>query len=294
MGYVLAVIGGSGLYEMDGLSHVQEVPVSTPYGEPSGPVIRGRLGDTTMLFLPRHGRGHRIAPSAINYRANICALKKLGATHLISVSAVGSMREQIAPGDLVLVDQFIDLTKHRVSTFFDEGIAAHVSFSDPVCPRMMEAVVRAHEGSEVRLHRGGTYVCIEGPQFSTRAESLVYRSWGVSVIGMTNMPEAKLAREAQLPFCTLALATDYDCWHEGEEVVTVETVVETLSRNVRFAKTLLAKVSAMLPDPRTSPAHDALAGAIITSGSIEAPVRERLAWLLDLTSKSSVDPGHQE
>ena len=282
MGQVLAVIGGSGLYEMEGLEQVQEFEVTTPFGEPSAPVVRGRLGDTTMLFLPRHGKGHVIPPSAINYRANICALKQLGATHLVSVSAVGSMKEQIAPGDLVVVDQFIDLTRKRASTFFDEGIAAHVSFAEPVCPLMAAALETSARSSGAKVHRGGTYVCIEGPQFSTKAESMLYRSWGVSVIGMTNMPEAKLAREAELPFATLALSTDYDCWHESEEAVTVDAVVAILNENVAHACKTLAAMAGRLPDATKSPAHRALSNAILTrSDRISPQVRERLGWLIN-------------
>jgi 5'-methylthioadenosine phosphorylase len=282
MGYVLAVIGGSGLYEMSGLSDVQSVEVTTPFGEPSSAVIRGRLGDTTMLFLPRHGKGHLIPPSSINYRANICALKQLGATHLLAISAVGSMKEHIAPGDLVVIDQFIDLTKKRVSTFFDEGIAAHVSFADPICPLMAEALEAAAKTTGAKVHRGGTYVCIEGPQFSTRAESLLYRSWGVSVIGMTNMPEAKLAREAELPFATLALSTDYDCWHQSEEAVTCDAVVAILGKNVVQAKKTIAAMAGSLPDPSRSPAHKALANSILSSPKhVSAEVRARLGWLIN-------------
>jgi len=281
MGYVLAVIGGSGLYALPELTHVESVELSTPFGSPSAPVMRGRLGDTAMLFLPRHGVGHRIPPSSINYRANICAMKMLGATHLLSVSAVGSMRENIHPGDLVFVDQFIDLTKRRVSTYFDEGVAAHVTFSDPVCPLMAEAAASAAETTGATVHRGGTYVCIEGPQFSTRAESMVYRSWGVSVIGMTNMPEAKLAREAELPFATLALSTDYDCWHQTEEAVSVEAVIATLNKNVEFARRTIVALASRLPDPEKSPASSALANALITSKSaIGLDAKERLGWLI--------------
>jgi 5'-methylthioadenosine phosphorylase len=283
MGNVLGVIGGSGLYDVEDLESVEEVRVATPFGAPSDAVLRGRAKgtDTTLLFLPRHGRGHRIPPSAINYRANICALKLLGATHVLAVSAVGSMREEIAPGDLVVVDQFIDLTKKRISTFFDEGIAAHVMFADPICPIMAEAVHSAAVATGQRSHKGGTYVCIEGPQFSTRAESLVYRSWGVHVIGMTNMPEAKLAREAELPFATLALSTDYDCWHASEEAVTVEAVIAVLKTNVRHAKDVVRRLATALPDVSKSPARGALAGAIMTSpGAIPDDVRTRLDWLI--------------
>src|SRR6185503_2782814 len=266
MSGVLAIIGGSGLYDVESLENVEERWVSTPYGAPSDAVIRGRMKgtDTTVLFLPRHGRGHRISPSAINYRANLCALKLLGATHVLSVSAVGSMREEIVPGDLVVVDQFIDLTKRRVSTFFDEGVAAHVAFSHPICPIMAGATFEAAKSTGARVHRGGTYVCIEGPQFSTRAESLVYRSWGVAVIGMTNMPEAKLAREAELPYATIALSTDYNCWHHSEEAVTVEMVVATLRQNVSLDKDVARRLARALPDVGKSPAQGALRGAIMT------------------------------
>ena len=277
----LAVLGGSGLYELEGLTHVEEVRVDTPYGPPSDVVVRGTIDGATILFLPRHGRGHRIPPHAINFRANVCALKKLGATHLVSVSAVGSMKEEIAPGDLVVVDQFIDLTKKRISTFFDDEIAAHVMFADPVCHHLAESLAAAAKTTGAKVHKGGTYVCMEGPQFSTRAESLVYRSWGVSVIGMTSMPEAKLAREAELPFATLALATDYDCWHESEEDVTVEAVVAVMKKNVSVAQKTLVALLRSLPDPTKSRAHNALSGAIMTAPDKISPrVKETLAWLL--------------
>ena len=283
MGGVLAVLGGSGLYDIEGLEGVEEVRVSTPFGAPSDAIVRGRLAgtDTTLLFLPRHGRGHRLSPSTINYRANICALKLLGATCVMSVSAVGSMREEIAPGDLVVVDQFIDLTKRRASTFFDEGIVAHVAFADPVCPIMAAAVHEAALTTSARVHRGGTYVCMEGPQFSTRAESLVYRSWGAAVIGMTNMPEAKLAREAELPFATLALSTDYDCWHATEAAVNVEAVIAVLKQNVTLAKQVARKLAERLPDLSASPARGALRGAIMSDPAlITEEARTRLDWLV--------------
>ena len=281
---VLAILGGSGLYDLPGLERVEEIAVDTPYGAPSDTVVRGYLGNTALLFLPRHGRGHRVPPHGINFRANVCALKKLGATHLVSVSAVGSMREAIAPGDLVVVDQYIDLTKRRVSTFFDE-IVAHVAFADPVCPELAKALSAAatsvHRKGERGVHRGGTYVCIEGPHFSTRAESLVYRSWNVSVIGMTSMPEAKLAREAELPFATLALATDYDCWHQSEEHVTVEAVLAVMRDNVDTARKAIAALAATLPDKAKSNAHAALKGAVMSDLSrVPSEARERLRWLL--------------
>jgi 5'-methylthioadenosine phosphorylase len=277
---VLAVIGGSGLYRIEGLERVEEVRVDTPYGPPSDAIVRGVLGDTTLLFLPRHGRGHRIAPHRINFRANVCALKQLGATHLVSISAVGSMREAIAPGHTVMVDQFIDLTRKRDSTFFDEGIVAHVGFADPVCAALSRSAGDAAERAGLRVHRGGTYVCIDGPQFSTRAESLLYRSWGVSVIGMTAMPEAKLAREAQLPYALIALATDYDCWHATEEAVTVDAVLAVLNQNVAGAQKTIVELARALPDPTKSPAARALGAAIVSApDDVPAAARARLPWL---------------
>jgi 5'-methylthioadenosine phosphorylase len=279
-GFTLGIIGGSGLYELPGLASAEDLLVDTPYGTPSDAVVRGRLGRTTLLFLPRHGRGHRHSPSDINYRANVCAMKKLGATHLVSVSAVGSMQESIEPGDLVIVDQFIDLTKRRKSTFFDDGIAAHVAMADPVCPLLAEATARAGEKVGAVVHRGGTYVCIEGPQFSTRAESLLYRSWGVSVIGMTNMPEAKLAREAELPYATVAIATDYDCWHRTEEAVSVSAIVAVLERGLSNTQKLLIELSASLPEREKSPAFGALSTAILTDRSSLSPSKKaELEWL---------------
>jgi len=285
MSYTLGVLGGSGLYEMDGLENVTEVAVETPFGRPSDVIVKGTLANaTTMLFLPRHGRGHRVAPHEINFRANVCALKKAGATHLVSVSAVGSMKEAIEPGHLIVPDQFVDLTKKRITTYFEDGIVGHVPFADPVCTLLAAALAGAAALSGdtgTRVHRGGSYVCIEGPQFSTRAESFIYRSWGVSVIGMTAMPEAKLAREAELPFATLALATDYDCWHEREEAVTVEAVVATMKKNVGAAKKTLAELAGMLPDPKQSIAYQATKGAVMTAPNLVTDAaRARLSWLL--------------
>jgi 5'-methylthioadenosine phosphorylase len=288
--YTLAVLGGSGLYQMDGLRDVRQLAIETPYGPPSDAIVEGHLateaGDVRMLFLPRHGRGHRLPPHAINYRANVAALKMSGATHLLSVSAVGSIREEIQPGDFVVIDQYIDLSRRRISTFFDE-IAAHVSFSDPVCDKLASALTSAaravHAKGERGVHEGGTYVCIDGPQFSTRAESLVYRSWNVSAIGMTSMPEAKLAREAELPFATLALATDYDCWHVSEEAVTVEAIVAVMRKNVDAAKQTVARLAGLLPAPETSRAYGALTGAVMThEGVASAEARKRLSWLMPL------------
>ncbi|MBX3188653.1 MAG: S-methyl-5'-thioadenosine phosphorylase [Labilithrix sp.] len=283
MSYTLGVLGGSGLYEMEGLRDVTEIEVDTPFGKPSDVLVKGTLENgTTLLFLPRHGRGHRVPPHQINYRANVYALRKSGATHLVSVSAVGSMKEEIVPGHLVVPDQFIDLTKKRITTFFEDGVAGHVPFADPVCGLVAKALGDAAERAGARVHRGGTYVCMEGPQFSTRAESRLYRTWGVSVIGMTSMPEAKLAREAELPFATLALATDYDCWHDAHDDVTVEAVVATMKKNVSVAKKTLVELSGALPDPAKSIAHGASRGAVMTApNAIDAAARARLGWLLD-------------
>jgi 5'-methylthioadenosine phosphorylase len=278
---VLGVIGGSGLYDVEGLTDVVEVRVETPYGLPSDVVVRGRLGETTLLFLPRHGRGHRLAPHEIPFRANVCAMKTLGATHLVSISAVGSMKEGIAPGDFVVADQLIDLTRRRISTFFEDGMVGHVGFADPVCAAMASALAGAAERAGARVHKGGTYVCIEGPQFSTRAESLLYRSWGVSVIGMTALPEAKLAREAELPYALLALATDYDCWHESEEDVSVEAVLAVMKQNVATARRAVGELAHALPSPASSKAVRAMAGAIMTAREAIPPATlARLDWLV--------------
>ncbi len=264
MGKTIGIIGGSGLYEMEGLEEIEEVRLSTPFGEPSDLFVRGRLGEDTLVFLPRHGRGHRIAPSEINFRANIYGMKVLGVEWIISVSAVGSMREEIRPGDIVVPDQFFDRTMGRPSTFFGNGIVAHVGFADPVCPDLSEVLYKSGKALDIPIHRGGTYICIEGPQFSTRAESRIYRSWGVDVIGMTNLPEAKLAREAEICYATLALATDYDCWHESEEDVTVEAILETLQRNVSNAKAIIREAVRRIRNERSCKCATALKDAIVT------------------------------
>lgn len=262
----VGVIGGSGLYEMEGLESVEEHEVTTTYGDPSDKVVSGRIGETRMLFLPRHGRGHRFPPHQINYRANLLALKQLGAEQVISVSAVGSMKESIAPGDMVVVDQFIDRTRNRPSTFFEDlGVVAHVELAEPVDAALANALYASAVEVGATVHRDATYVCIEGPQFSTRAESNLYRSWGVDVIGMTNLPEARLAREAELPYATLALATDYDCWHQGHESVTVEAVLEVMRKNIATAKAILRAVATRIPDPASSPASSAMAHAVMTA-----------------------------
>ena len=279
---VLGIIGGSGLYQLQGLERVQEHRIDTPFGAPSDALIEGWLGETQLFFLPRHGRGHRFSPSEINYRANMWALKMVGVTDVISVSAVGSMREEIPPGDIVLVDQFIDRTVSRPRTFFEGGIVAHVGFAEPISRRVQSALQRACQRLDIRHHMNGAYVCIEGPQFSTKAESLLYRTWpGVSVIGMTNLPEARLAREAELPYATVALATDYDCWNEDHDAVTVEQVVATLQANVAKAKAIITAVAAD-PPSGACPSQDALRFAVMTAPSAMPPAtRERLGLLLD-------------
>ncbi len=265
MGKVIGIIGGSGLYEMEGLEGVEEVRISTPFGEPSDAFIKGRFGENTLVFLPRHGRGHRISPSEINFRANIYGMKLLGVEWIISVSAVGSMKEEIRPGEIVVPDQFFDRTKGRPSTFFGNGVVAHVGLADPVCPELSRVLFETGKDLGIPIHRGGTYICIEGPQFSTRAESMIYRKWGVDVIGMTNLPEARLAREAEICYATLALATDYDCWHETEEDVTVEAILETLNRNVSNAKAIIKGAVERIGEERKCLCSTALRDAIVTS-----------------------------
>ncbi len=263
----VGVIGGTGLYEMSGLTGVEAVAVTTPFGDPSDEYVCGTRGTTRFVFLPRHGRGHRLLPSELNFRANIYGMKKLGVEWLIGVGAVGSLREDIAPGHLVIPDQLIDRTYQRPSTFFGNGIVAHVSFADPFCPRLGSVLARAAERLGVTVHPRGTYVCMEGPQFSTRAESLLYRQWGGDVIGMTNLQEAKLAREAEMCFATLALATDYDCWHEVHADVVIADVLRILNENVVTAQKVIAEAVPQLHAPRTCECARALEHAIITDRS---------------------------
>jgi 5'-methylthioadenosine phosphorylase len=284
---VIGVIGGSGIYDLEGLTDVDEVNVETPFGSPSDLLITGRLGDARMVFVSRHGRGHRALPHEINYRANIYAMKMLGVEWLISLSAVGSMKEEIEPGDMVIVDQYFDRTNGRISTFFGEGIAGHVGFGDPVSPVLAEclykaaAEVCADSDQEYKVHMGGTYLVINGPQFSTRAESNIYRSWGVSVIGMTNMPEAKLAREAEISYASVALATDYDCWHLGHDDVSVEAVVKILRQNADNARAVVRKAVELVPDTHDCIAANALENAIMTDPSEIPPrIKKRLAPLI--------------
>ena len=262
----IGIIGGSGLYKMDELEDVREVKLSTPFGEPSDAFILGQLEGTTVAFLARHGRNHHLLPSELPFRANIHAMKQLGVEYIISASAVGSLQEAAKPLDIVIPDQFIDRTKNRASTFFGDGLVAHIAFGDPVCSNLADVLADAVESlDEVDLHRGGTYVCMEGPAFSTRAESNLYRSWGATVVGMTNLPEAKLAREAEIAYATLALVTDYDCWHPDHDSVTVEMVIANLQRNaVNDRKIIKAAVKRLDTNPPESIAHSALKYAILT------------------------------
>lgn len=264
----IGILGGSGLYQMEGLSEVKAVAVSTPFGKPSGKLMTGKLNGIPVVFLPRHGVGHTILPSEINYRANIYALKKMGVTAIVSVSAVGSMKENIAPGHMVVPDQFYDLTKGRKSTFFGNGIVAQVSFADPICPELSKTIADAAKSGGATVHKGGTYLCMEGPQFSSRAESEVHRSWGVSVIGMTNATEAKLAREAEICYVTLALSTDYDCWHISEKPVTSEMVIKVLLANVAMSKKIIAAAIGQIKTNRACRCQTSLKNAIVTDISL--------------------------
>jgi 5'-methylthioadenosine phosphorylase len=281
----IGIIGGSGLYKMESLQNVEEVTIATPFGNPSDALIVGTLEGTRVAFLARHGRNHTLLPSELPFRANIYAMKSLGVKYLISASAVGSLQESAKPLDMVVPDQFIDRTKNRVSTFFGDGIVAHIAFGDPVCPHLAKVVADAVESlhlNDVALHRGGTYVCMEGPAFSTKAESNLYRSWGATVIGMTNLPEAKLAREAEIAYATLALVTDYDCWHPDHDSVTVEMIIGNLHRNATNAQKVIQEtVRRLATNPPVSDAHSALKYAILTPlAQVPDATKEKLALLL--------------
>lgn len=279
-GGAIGIIGGSGLYELPGLTRVRWRRVRTPFGDPSDEYCVGTLGDRPVVFLPRHGRGHRLMPSELNFRANIWGLKSLGVEWVVSVSAVGSMREEIHPLDVVIPDQFFDHTRRRVSTFFGEGIVAHLGMAEPVCTQVGDLLDKAARETGATVHRGGTYICIEGPQFSSKGESRIYRRWGVDVIGMTNMPEAKLAREAELCYATLALVTDYDVWHDTHESVSVEAVVQNLQHNVGTAKEVIQRVVPMLSAARTCDCPSLLEKAVITSPKAFPPATRRRLDLL--------------
>jgi 5'-methylthioadenosine phosphorylase len=281
----VGIIGGSGLYKMDALKDVEEVKIDTPFGSPSDAAIVGNLDGTPVAFLARHGRNHTFLPSEVPYRANIYAMKSLGVEYLISASAVGSLKEEAKPLDMVVPDQFIDRTKNRISTFFGEGIVGHITFGDPVCGELAKVLTSAIESlnlPEVTLHRGGTYVCMEGPAFSTKAESNLYRSWDATVIGMTNLPEAKLAREAEIAYATLALVTDYDCWHEDHDSVTVEMVVANLHKNAANAQKVIQEtVRRLAENPPVSDSHSALKYAILTPmDKVPAATKEKMGLIL--------------
>jgi len=278
----IGIIGGSGLYEMDGLKLVEEKFIATPFGDPSDAFVVGDLDGARVAFLSRHGRGHRLLPSELNYRANIYAFKTLGVQTILSASAVGSMKEQYKPTDIVFPDQFIDRTRHRPDTFFGNGIVGHVTFADPMCGAISDLLFESAKEQRATSHRGGTYVCMEGPQFSTRAESKLYRSWGVDVIGMTNLQEAKLAREAEICYATMALVTDYDCWHESEEDVTVEAILAVLRANAEMAQKILrATVPRVARRERTCACGAALQYAIVTDPArIPQKVKDDLAPII--------------
>lgn len=273
----IGIIGGSGLYAMPGLTNVREEKVETPFGSPSDALVLGDLEGRKVAFLARHGRGHRLLPSELNFRANLFAMKKLGVEQILSVSAVGSLKEGHKPTDFVIPDQFIDRTFHRESTFFGEGIVGHVAFGDPVCGNVAKVLAEACGKENVVGKQGGTYVCMEGPQFSTRAESHLYRSWGADVIGMTNLQEAKLAREAEICYATLAMVTDYDCWREGHDDVTVDQIVAVMQKNTANASRVIRAAVALLPKERSCGCKNALTHAIMTSpDAIPQATREKL------------------
>jgi 5'-methylthioadenosine phosphorylase len=277
----IGIIGGSGLYSMPGLTSVQEVRQQTPFGEPSDAYVLGTLQGRKVAFLARHGRGHRILPSELNFRANIYGFKQLGAERILSLSAVGSLKEEHKPLDFVIPDQFFDRTRHRVDTFFGGGVVVHVAFADPVCPELAKVVEGACKKAAVTGKRGGTYLCMEGPQFSTRAESNIYRTWGMDVIGMTNLQEAKLAREAEMCYVTVAMVTDYDCWHPHHDSVTVDQIVAVLLKNAENACRVVQESVAAMPSVRSCKCNSALAHAIITDrDKIPAATREKLKLIL--------------
>ena len=277
---LLGIIGGSGVYDIDGLRQARTVALRTPYGDPSDPLLLGEYEGVPLAFVPRHGKGHRYTPSEVPYRANVYALRQLGCQRVLSISAVGSLREQFAPGHFVLVDQFIDRTVARAGSFFGGGIVAHVPLAEPTDAAMRAAVAAAGAGLGLQLHQGGTYLCIEGPQFSTKAESELYRSWGCHVIGMTNATEARLVREAGMSFCTIAMVTDYDCWHPEHDAVTVEQVIAIAKANAERVRELVRRAVPRLAALGPSPWRDVLRGAVMTApGAIPAAARERTAAL---------------
>ena len=285
----IGILGGSGLYDMAELDAREEREIETPFGAPSGPYVIGTLRGRRVAFLARHGVGHRILPSELNFRANIFGFKVLGVEWLLSASAVGSLKEEYPPLDIVMPDQFFDRTKGRISTFFGRGIAAHIPFAHPICGSLSDTGYEAAVAAGARVHRGGTYVCMEGPQFSTLAESRLYRAWGMDVIGMTNLQEAKLAREAEICYVTFALITDYDCWHEGHEQVTIDMVIANLTRNAAMAQRIIAETVSRLPASRSCACAEALANGIITRPDLIPPaIKQELAPIVG----KYLDGGH--
>jgi 5'-methylthioadenosine phosphorylase len=278
----IGIIGGSGLYSMPGFTDVQEVRQQTPFGDPSDPYVVGTLQGRKVAFLARHGRGHRLMPTELNFRANIYGFKQLGVERILSVSAVGSLKEEHKPLDFVVPDQFFDRTRHRIDTFFGEGVVAHIAFADPICPELAKVIESACGKSGVNAKHGGTYLCMEGPQFSTKAESNIYRSWGMDVIGMTNLQEAKLAREAEICYVTVAMVTDYDCWHPHHDSVTVDQIVAVLVKNADNAAKVIREAVAAMPAGRSCKCGSTLAHAILTDrDKIPAATRQKLSLILD-------------
>jgi len=278
----IGIIGGSGLYSMPGLTAIHETRQPTPFGEPSDAYVLGELEGRRVAFLSRHGRGHRIMPSELNFRANVYGFKQLGVERIVSLSAVGSLKEEHKPLDFVLPDQFFDRTRHRVDTFFGGGVVAHIAFADPICPELSKVVENACRKAAVHVKCGGTYLCMEGPQFSTRAESNIYRSWGMDVIGMTNLQEAKLAREAEICYVTVAMVTDYDCWHPQHDAVTVDQIISVLLKNAENACMVIRETVAAMPRLRSCKCGSALAHALITErDKIPAAARQKLSLILD-------------
>ncbi|MBI2501569.1 MAG: S-methyl-5'-thioadenosine phosphorylase [Deltaproteobacteria bacterium] len=277
---LIGIIGGSGLYEIEGLKIIEEINFETPFGKPSDAFMAGEMAGRKVVFLSRHGRGHRLSPSELNFRANIWGMKKLGVEWIIAVSAVGSMREEIHPGDMVIVDQFFDRTRGRPSTFFTEGVVAHVTFADPLCPSLRKILIQSGKTVGATIHEKGTYLCMEGPQFSTRSESNLYRKWGMDVIGMTNLQEAKLAREAEICYATIALSTDYDCWHEHHGDVTVDAIVAVLKKNVETAKKMIREAIKIIQHPRNCGCGEALKTAILTDRQAISPEAKKKLELI--------------
>lgn len=276
----IGVIGGTGLYDIEGLTDIEEVDITTPFGKPSDKIVTGSLGGVGMAFLPRHGKGHRISPTEVPSRANIYALKTLGVQQIISINAVGSLKEEVKPGDLLIPDQIIDRTKARVSTFFTDGVVAHISFAEPFCPTMQDVLYKTAQEAGATVHKGGTYVVMEGPAFSTKAESFLYRSWGADVIGMTALPEAKLAREAEICYAIIASITDYDCWHEVHEAVSVDIIMETLRRTDEMTRKIVRLATGRTPAEPDCECTSALAGAMVTDPELIPPEQKKKLDLL--------------